>query len=137
MPIGEAAMEFFDACETGKGWDVCRRWCHEGATFSAQADALADIKTLEGYTEWQKNLLVPVPNGHYEMLCFGVDEDKQSVAAAAVFHGTHTVDAGTGAPTGKSVSADYCYMMQFDDGKINHMTKIWNDVYSLKKLGWM
>jgi len=29
------------------------------------------------------------------------------VTAAAVFHGTHTVDAGTGDPTGKALAADY------------------------------
>jgi hypothetical protein len=63
MAIGENARAFFDACETGKGWEVCRNWCASNATFSAQTDALAEIDTLEGYVEWQKGLLVPVPNG--------------------------------------------------------------------------
>ena len=44
-----SARDFFDACETGKGWDVCKKWCHDGATFSAQADALADVTTVQGY----------------------------------------------------------------------------------------
>lgn len=136
MSMGADAFAFFDACETGKGWEVCQQWCSPNATFRAQADALGDIKSLEGYTEWQKNLLVPVPNGHYEMLSFGVDEDRSSVVAAAVFHGTHTVDPGDNPPTGKSVSADYCYVMHFEGGKISHMTKIWNDGYSLRELGW-
>jgi hypothetical protein len=48
MGISETAMSFFDACETGKGWDVCRDYCNEGAAFSCQADALADITTVEG-----------------------------------------------------------------------------------------
>jgi hypothetical protein len=26
--------------------------------------------------------------------------------------------------------------MQFDGDKIRHMTKIWNDGFSLKQLGW-
>lgn len=136
MDIREKARRFFEACETGKGWEVCRQWCKDKATFSSQADALADIDTLEGYVEWMKGLLVPVPDGHYELRGFAVDEDRQTVVAAAIFRGTHTVDAGTGAPTGKSVAADYCYVMEFEGDKIGHMTKIWNDGHSLRQLGW-
>lgn len=132
----EAARAFFDACETGQGWDVCKQWCHPSATFSGQADALADVTTVEGYTEWMKGLLVPIPDGHYEMTSFAEDAERGNVIGAAVFHGTHTVDAGTGAPTGKTVAADYVYVMDFEGGKISHMVKIWNDVHSLKQLGW-
>lgn len=131
-----SAREFFDACETGKGWDVCKQWCHDGATFSAQADALADVTTVEGYTEWMKGLLTPIPDGHYELKSFSEDSEHGNVIATAVFHGNHTVDAGNGKPTGKSVAADYAYVMDFDGGKLSHMTKIWNDVHSLKQLGW-
>jgi len=136
MSMRQVAQEFFEACETGKGWSVCNQWCQDGATFSAQADAMADITTLEAYVEWMKGLLVPIPNGRYELSSFGVDEERGTVVAAAVFHGTHTVDAGSGAPTGKSLAADYCYVMHFDGDKINHMTKVWNDVKSLQQLGW-
>lgn len=136
MSIRQSALDFFDACETGKGWEMCKQWCHDGATFSVQADALADVTTLEGYTEWTKGLLVPIPDGRYELKSFGVDEERGNVAAVAVFHGTHSVDAGTGAPTGKTVASDYCYVMEFDGDKISHMSKIWNDLHALKQLGW-
>jgi len=136
MSMKQNARDFFDACETGKGWEVCQQWCHDGALFSAQADALADVSTVEAYTEWMKGLLVPVPDGHYELKSFAVDDERGNVTATAVFHGTHTVDAGNGAPTGKSVAADYAYVMDFDGDKIRHMTKIWNDGHSLKQLGW-
>lgn len=63
----ERAERFFEACETGKGWEVCRQYCHAGATFSAQAQALAGVATLEGYTEWMKGLLTPIPDGRYEI----------------------------------------------------------------------
>ena len=33
--------------------------------------------------------------------------------------------------------ADYVYVMDFENGQIKHMTKIWNDVVSLRQLGWM
>ena len=132
----EQAKSFFDACETGKGWEDCSPYCHPEATFSAQAAALADIETLEGYCEWMKNLFTPVPDGRYELKFFALDEERNCVAAFAVFHGTQTGPGGPGEPTGNTVAADYVYAMQFDGDRIFHMTKIWNDTISLQQLGW-
>jgi predicted ester cyclase len=132
----DTAMQFFDACETGKGWEVCKRYCHEGATFSAQADALAGIKTLQAYTEWMRGLFTPAPDGRYELRAFAIDEERRSAIGYGVFRATHTGEGGPVAPTGKSVAADYVYVMQFDGDKIRHMTKIWNDGHSLRQIGW-
>ena len=134
--ILEKAKLFFDACETGKGWDGCSEYCHPDATFSAQAGALADISTLDAYTEWMTGLLTPVPDGHYELRFFAEDEARGCVAAYAVFHGTQTGPGGPGEPTGKTVAADYVYAMQFEGGRIRDLTKIWNDTVSLQQLGW-
>ena len=134
--IKETAQRFFDACETGKGWAVCQQHCHPGATFSAQVGALAGVETLQGYTDWMKNLLTPLPDGSYEVRSFAVDTERNNVAAYGVFRGTHTGSGGPVPPTGKRVEADYVYVMQFDGDKIRHMTKIWNDGISLKQLGW-
>jgi predicted ester cyclase len=133
----ETARQFFDACETGKGWEGCKTFCHPDATFSAQADALAGVATLQAYTEWMKGLFTPVPDGSYEVRSFAVDEDRRNVAAYGVFRGTHTAPGGPVPPTGKKVEADYVYVMSFDGDKIRHMTKIWNDSISLKQIGWM
>ena len=132
----ETAERFFEACETGKGWDECQQFCHDDATFSAQADALAGVSMLEGYTDWMKGLLTTVPDGSYEVRSFAVDEERQNVAAYGVFRGTHTGEGGPVPPTGKQIEADYVYVMKFDGDKIRHMTKIWNDGFSLKQLGW-
>lgn len=43
MSITETARKFFEACETGGGWVECAQYCHDGATFSSQAEALAEI----------------------------------------------------------------------------------------------
>jgi len=134
--ILEKAKLFFDACETGKGWEGCKNYCRSDATFSAQAGALADINTLEGYTEWMKGMLTPVPDGRYELKFFSEDKERESVAAFAVFHGTQTGPGGPVDPTGKTIAADYVYVMKFQDGNIKHMTKIWNDTISLQQLGW-
>lgn len=133
----DVAERFFDACETGKGWAGCREYCHPNATFSAQTGALAGVTTLEGYTEWMKGLFTPVPDGRYELKSFAVDESRHNVAAYAVFNGTHTGQGGPVPPTGKSVAADYVYVMEFDGDRIRHLTKIWNDAFSLKQIGWM
>ncbi|MCC5885891.1 MAG: ester cyclase [Gammaproteobacteria bacterium] len=130
------AERFFEACETGKGWEVCREFCHAQATFSCQAAALADVATLEGYCEWMKHLLVTIPDAHYELKFMAEDAERQSVAAFAVFRGTHTVPGGPVEPTGKTVASDYVYAMVFDDGRIRHVTKIWNDTIGLQQLGW-
>jgi predicted ester cyclase len=135
--IRNNAERFFEACETGKGWAICKNYCHPGATFAAQAGALAGINTLEGYTEWMKGLFTPVPDGQYEIRSFALDERRNNVAAYGVFRGTHTGEGGPVPPTGKRVEADYVYVMEFDGDRIRHMTKIWNDSVSLKQLGWM
>ena len=130
------AKLFFEACETGKGWDGCKAYCHPGATFSAQAGVLTETDTVEGYSEWMKNLLTPIPDGRYELKFFAEDEERNCVAAFAVFHGTQTGSGGPGEPTGNSVAADYVYAMEFEGDRIRHMTKIWNDTISLQQLGW-
>ncbi len=132
----EAAKLFFDACETGKGWDLCKIYCHPEASFSAQAGALAEITTLEDYCQWMQDFFTPVPDAHYELKFFAADEGRSAVTAVAVFHGTQTGSGGPVPPTGKTVAADYAYYMEFDQGRIKHMTKIWNDGFSLEQLGW-
>src|ERR1700742_1046593 len=134
--IKETAEAFFDACETGKGWDACAPYCHAGATFAAQPDALAGVDTLEAYTEWMKNLLTPLPDGTAEVRSFAVDDKRNNVTAYGVFRGTHTGDGGPVPPTGKRAAADYVYVMDFHGDRIRHMTKIWNSGITLAQLGW-
>ena len=136
MSISETAMEFNDACDTGKGWEVCKAHCHEGATFSCQADALADVTTVEGYCAWMKGLLTPIPDGRYELKGVATDEARSTVLISGIFHGSHSGEGGPMAPTGNSVATDYLYSLEFDGGRIRHMTKIWNDGHALKQLGW-
>ncbi|MBM4188147.1 MAG: nuclear transport factor 2 family protein [Gemmatimonadetes bacterium] len=131
------AEQFFDACESGKGWEGCKAFCHPGATFSAQAGALAGITTLEAYTDWMKGLFTPVPDARYEIRAFAVDEARNIALGFGVFHGTHTGPGGPVPATGKRVAADYVYSMEFEGGLIRHMTKIWNDGHSLAQVGWV
>jgi predicted ester cyclase len=134
--IAKVAEDFFAACETGKGWAVCRAYCAPNATFSAQASPLSDVKTLEQYTDWMKGILTVLPDGRYELKSFATDDARKNVTAYAVFHATHTGQGGPVPPTGRKISTDYVYVMQFQGDKISHMTKIWNAEQSLKELGW-
>lgn len=137
MPsIRETALRFFDACETGKGWEACAEYCEPDATFSSQAEALQGVETVEAYTDWMKGLFTPIPDGSYEIRSFGVDEERSNVAAYGVYRGTHTGEGGPVPPTGKRVEADYVYVMDFDGDRIRHLTKIWHDGVSLRQIGW-
>ena len=92
--ITSMAKQLFDACETGKGWQGCREYCTPTATFSAQAEPLANVKTLEEYTDWMKGLLTFVSDGRYAVKSFATDRDTKSVCAFGVFSGTHTGEGG-------------------------------------------
>jgi len=134
--ITTVAEAFFDACETGKGWEVCSGYCTPNATFSAQGEPLLDIKTLAQYADWMKGITKVLPDARYEVKSFATDSERNNVAAYGVFSGTHTGEGGPVPPTGSTVSTDYVYVMQFEGDKIAHMTKIWNAGLALKELGW-
>lgn len=132
----DTAQKFFDACETGQGWAVCREYCHGDAGFAAQAGPLADVRTLEDYTNWMEGMMSLLPDAEYEVRSFAVDEDRGNVSAYGVFRGTHTGEGGPVPPTGQRVETDYVYVMDFDGDRIRHLTKIWNAPHALKQLGW-
>lgn len=136
MSITETAKAFFVACEAGKGWEGCSIYCNPDATFAAQAEPLANVKTLREYTEWMKGLMATLTDGHYDLKSFATDSERNNVCAYAVFSGTHLAN-GPCPPTGKSAKTDYVYMMQFQNNKIVHMTKIWHSGLALKQLGWV
>ena len=57
------AVDFFNACEGGKGWNATRRYVSSSAPFHAQVtDALpgpklSEVKTIKGYTEWMAGVV--------------------------------------------------------------------------------
>jgi steroid delta-isomerase-like uncharacterized protein len=134
--IISVAEAFFEACETGKGWEVCSAYCAPKATFSAQAEPLLQVQTLAEYTDWMKGMTAVLPDARYEVKSFATDSARNNVVAYAVFHATHTGQGGPVPPTGRRTSTDYVYVIQFEEGKIAHMTKIWNAGLALKDLGW-
>src|SRR5690349_8626365 len=134
--ITDVARQFFDACETGKGWQGCQQYCTAAASFRSEATPLAAMTTLAEYTDWMHGLFTLLPDAGYEVRSFATDAGRQNVTAYGVFSGTHTGEGGPVPPTGKRVDSDYVYVMEFDGDRIKHMTKIWNDGVALKALGW-
>lgn len=134
--IVQTARAFLDACDTGKGWAGCSAYCTPEATFAAQAEPLAELRTLKEYTDWMKDLFAVIPDGRYEVRSLAADDERGNVCAYAVFTGTHSGPGGPVAPTGKTTRTDYVYVLEFQNGKISHMTKIWNAGWALKELGW-
>lgn len=134
--ITKVAELFFDACEAGKGWEACSAYCTPNASFSAQASPLKDVRTLQQYTDWMKGILTIFPGARYELRSFATDDVRKNVAAYAVFHAVHTGQGGPVPPTGRGMSTDYVYVMQFQGDKISQMTKIWNAELALREIGW-
>jgi predicted ester cyclase len=134
--IAQVAWSFYEACEAGKGWEVCSAYCKPDASFSAQAEPLADTRSLQAYTGWMKSLIGFIPDARYELQSFATDDERQNVSAYATFFATHTGQGDPCPPTGKSTKTDYVYVMEFEGGKIRHMTKIWNAGWAMRDLGW-
>jgi len=59
-----------------------------------------------------------------------LDEGNKHVSFFAVFSGTHTGEGGPLDPTGLRGTVDYVYALEFSEGKIKHLTKIWSPHYS-------
>lgn len=132
------ATAFFHACESLKGWEECSKFCTEDATFSGQCEPLVDIKTLKAYTEWMKGFgLTTVPGCKYELNSSVFDKDNGMAMFFGTFTGTHTGEGGPVEPTGKQTVSQYVYIVKMGEGKITHMTKVWNAPWALKELGWM
>jgi len=134
--ITNIAEAFFSECESGMGWEKCQAFCKPDATFSAQAEPLLEVKTLQQYTDWMKGMMSVLPGARYEIKSFATDVQRNNVAAYAVFHGTHTGPGGPVPATGRTTSTDYVYVMQFEGDRIAHMTKIWHAGLAMKALGW-
>ncbi len=134
--VATTARAFFDACETGRGWSECSAFCRPDASFAAQAEPLAEMMTLAEYTEWMKDMFTPLPDASYSVRSFAFDPERNNVCVYAVFTGSHTGDGGPVPPTGRSTRTDYVYVMELDDGRISHLTKIWNAGWALRELGW-
>ena len=139
MSAFDNATAFFHACECGKGWAGCKDYVADDAEFSAQCEPLAEMTTIEEYTEWLGGFANgPAAGSTYDLHMSSWDEAKNSALFFGTYHAKHTGDGGPVPPTGKQTSSQYVYSFEMDgDGKIVKMIKIWNPTWALTELGWM
>lgn len=135
----ENAKKFFEACEAPSGWEGCKAYVADGATFSAQSEPLVGVTTVEAYCEWMHGFgTVTAPGATYDLHAAAYDESSRTALFFATYHPTHTGDGGPVPPTGKTAHADYVYALTMNDvGKVERMVKVWNAPWSMNELGWL
>ncbi len=138
MSAFENATKFFHACESLEGWEGCKQYVAEGAGFGGQCEALADISTLEAYTEWMAGLgKGPLVGCSYVINGSGWDEENRMAVFFGTITGSHNGEGGPVPPTGKETQTDYVYACKMNaDDKVEFMTKVWNVSWTLRDLGW-
>ena len=132
------AKNFFEACETAQGWEGCEEYVENGATFNGQADAVSELDTVEGYTEFMKNIgNGPLAGATYTVHAESFDENTRTAMFFGTFHATHVGEGAPIPPTHKKTNTHYVYTLKMSDNdKVEEMTKIWNDGWCFRELGW-
>ena len=138
MSAFDNAKAFFDACESGKGWAGCQQFVAEGATFTVQTEAMAEIKTVQEYADAMAGFATGVfPGCSYDIHAAAYDDDSNTAIFFATFHARHTGDAGPVPATNKETHSHYVYALTMDDtGKVRKMVKVWNSNWAFAELGW-
>ena len=138
MTLFDTATKFFHACEGLEGPNGIAPYVAEDASFDCQAQALADIKTLQDYAGWLAGLGSTALGGAtYDLHSSAWDAKTNTALFFSTFIASHTGDAGPVAPTGQSTKSHYVYAVRMNSaGKVAHMSKIWNSSWALRELGW-
>ena len=134
----ENAKNFFEACDSGKGWDGCKQYVADAASFSAQSEPLVDIATVEDYCEWSKGFgTVIAPGATYDLNASSYDESTRTAIFFGTYHAKHTGEGGPVDPTNKETHTEYAYAITMDGSdKVEKVIKIWNAPWAMKELGW-
>ena len=126
------------SCDKAEGWEACKAFCVPGATFHCQSETLKDIKTVEGYANWCSWFATCCPSVSYTNNAITWDGAMSTAVYYSTYHAKHTVQGeGAPPPTFQQTNSEYVYFIRTNaDGKIVHMTKLWNDQWALHELGW-
>jgi len=124
--IKDNANNFFEACETGKGWNVTKKYVsselspfNSEVTDSLPGPPLSKVNTIKDYSEWMVGVIEEFgPKATVEIKANGIDEERNIIMYYAIFGGV----------------SDYVYSLQFNINTcmIDSMHKIWNDGYASK-----
>ena len=139
MTAFENAVKFFEACDAPEGWAGCKAYVAEGASFTAQSEPLADVKTVEAYCEWMYGFAtVTAPGATYELHASAYDEKTRTAVFFATYHATHSGAGGPVPPTHKETHTHYVYFLTMNsDNRVQRMVKVWNAPWAMRELGWV
>ena len=131
------------ACDGGGGWAACKDLCVPDATFSCQSDTMGKFKTIQEYTDFMAAFGQACPNPTWTTDASSWDGVTHTATFFCTYYCTHTVSVdgvGPSTPTQRSAVSNYCCMVKTDPNRGNrivHITKVWNDIWMLKELGWI
>lgn len=139
MNAFENATKFFVACETALGWEACKPFVQDGAGFTAQSEPLVEVDNIETYCQWMQGFgTVTTPDASYTLHSSSFDEANNTAMFFATYHAKHTGEGGPVPPTNKTTNSHYVYIIKMSaEGKVEHMTKVWNAPWAMRELGWM
>ena len=139
MSAFENATSFFHNCESAKGWEACKDYVADNATFNAQSEPLVEVTKVKDYVEWMAGLgSITMPGCSYKINVSAYDKDNNTAIYLATFTGTHSGEGGPIPPTNKTTNSEYVYALKMNGvGKVESMTKVWNSSWALRELGWM
>ena len=134
----DRARQFFEACEAPLGWEGCREFVCDNASFVAQSEPLASMKTIQEYCDWMHGFgTVTAAGATYDLHTSSYDESTRTAVFFATYHARHTGEGGPVAPTNKETHSHYVYVITMNgDGKVEKMTKVWNAPWAMNELGW-
>lgn len=134
----DAAVEFFHACESAKGWKGCRGFAEPDATFHSAAATYAGVTTLQAYCDQIETAFTTTFVGSdYELVARAYDPDANIALLSGMSYAKHTGEGGPVPPTNKTAQIPFVYSITFGPaGKIAHLEKIYDQGASLTGLGW-
>lgn len=95
------------------------------------------IHTHEAYATFIEAAFTPVPDFRHELLSVGFDHERQRVLVHYLVRGTHTGEGFPVPPTGKSMESNCILILDFENERIRHTTKVWNDHDVSRQVGWI
>lgn len=139
---GEAAFtnakHIMECVDAGIPFECIESIVVEDAPFICQADALADVKTVRAWADWMDKFCAMTAPGCTRTVHSTLwDPSTKTCMLFGTYHAKHTGEGGPVPPTHKQTNTEYCYVLVMNnDDKCVSFTKVWNDGFALKELGW-
>jgi len=140
----ENAIAFVKALDGYQGWDGCKQYVADGATFFAKVRILREegIDSIEKYCNWLALIGKTYFDSSYEIK--GMSFANNTAIIYAAFTGKQIEVYNKNSPSSNQyISTDYVYIITMEekqdenhDPKIIIFRKLWNDCEWQYDLGW-